>query len=179
MDIYHFLYEHFSYTVLFFWSIFEGEIGLALAGMFSEKTLLTFKYVIAIAIIGALIGDTTIFLIGYLFKRRSKILLKAYEKRVKNIENWLHKYGSWVIIFERFIYGTHIPALLMLGTSEYSFIKFLLLDIIGVSIWALTFTSLGFYFGQQAIDTFLFIQNHLSIAIVLILFFFLIYKFRN
>ena len=179
MDIYNFLYEHFSYSILFVWSLFEGEIGLAIAGMLSEQQILLFKYVLIISILGAILGDTALFTTGYLFRHKSKTLLKTYEKRVTNIEKWLHKYGSWVIIFERFIYGTHIPALLMLGTSQYSFMKFLLLDIIGVSFWALTFTSLGFYFGQQAIDTLFFIQHHISIVILLILFFFLIYKIKN
>ena len=179
MDIYNFLYEHFSYSALFIWSLFEGEIGLALAGMLSKEKALLFEYVVAIAIIGALLGDITVFLTGYFFRRKSKVLLKTYEKKVKNIERWLRKYGSWVIIFERFIYGTHIPALLMLGTSQYSFLKFFFLDIIGVTLWALTFTTLGFYFGEKAIDTLFFIQHHLSIVMLLGLFFLLVYKLKN
>ncbi|MBA1432900.1 MAG: DedA family protein [Epsilonproteobacteria bacterium] len=179
MNLYNFLYEHFSYTVLFIWSFFEGEIGLSLAGMLSHEKVLLFEYVVAIAIVGALLGDITIFLIGYLFRHKSKKLLKTYEKKVQNIEKWLKKYGSFVIIFERFIYGTHIPVLLMLATSKYSFVKFFFLDIIGVSLWAITFTTLGFYFGEKAINILFFIQHHLSVVMMLTLFFFLIYKLKN
>ncbi|SFV66908.1 DedA family protein [hydrothermal vent metagenome] len=179
MNFYHFLYEHFSYTVLFIWSLFEGEIGLALAGMLSKEKVLLFEYVVAIAIIGALLGDITIFFIGYLFRCKSKKLLTTYENKVQNIEKWLKKYGSWVIIFERFIYGTHIPVLLMLATSKYNFLKFFLLDIIGVTLWALIFTTFGFYFGEKAINILFFIQHHLSVVIILAFFFFLIYKLKN
>jgi membrane protein DedA with SNARE-associated domain len=179
MDLYNFLYEHFSYTVLFIWSIFEGEIGLTLAGLFARKNLLNFQYVLIIAIIGATIGDTILFIFGYFSKKKAEHLLKKDGKRVKKIENWFKKYGSIIIIFERFIYGTHIPALLILGTSGYSFLKFLLLDIIGVILWAVTFTTLGFYFGQNAIDILVFIQHHLSVVIFLLFFFFILYSLKN
>jgi membrane protein DedA with SNARE-associated domain len=179
MDIYHFLYEHFSYTVLFFWSIFEGEIGLTIAGMLSSQKKLVFDYVLLISVIGAFIGDTTLFAIGYFSKRKTEKLLKKHKQKVKKIEIWFEKYGNWIIIFERFIYGTHIPALLILGSSQYKFIKFLLLDIIGVVLWAITFTTVGFLFGQNAIDILVFIQQHLSVIVFLLFFFFIIYQYKN
>jgi len=179
MDLYNFLYEHFSYTVLFIWSVFEGEIGLTLAGLFAHKGLLEFSYVVLISISGALIGDTILFLLGYFSKQKAEYLLKPYKHRVKKIERLFKKYGGLIIIFERFIYGTHIPALLILGGSGYSFMKFLILDLIGVSIWAVTFTTLGFYFGQSAIDILVFIQHHLSVVIFLFFFIFFIYSLKN
>ena len=179
MDIYNFLYEHFSYTILFIWSIFEGEIGLTIAGMLSSQKKLLFEYVLIIAVIGAFIGDVTLFGIGYFSKKKAEKLLENYEQKVKSIEKWFQKYGSWIIVFERFIYGTHIPALLVLGSSRYSFIKFLLLDIFGVILWAVTFTTLGFFFGQNAIDILVFIQHHLSVIVFLLFFFFIIYQYKK
>ena len=179
MDIYNFLYEHFSYTLLFIWSIFEGEIGLTIAGMLSNQGKLSFEYVLTIAVIGAFIGDATLFAIGYFSKNKAESLLQNYEEKVKSIEKWFQRYGSWIIIFERFIYGTHIPALLVLGNSQYNLIKFLLLDILGVILWALTFTTLGFMFGQSAIDILVFIQHHISVIVLLLFFFFIIYQYKK
>jgi len=179
MNIYNFLYEHFSYTILFIWSIFEGEIGLTIAGMLSEKGKFSFQYILLIAVLGALIGDISLFLIGYFFKKKTENILKNYKTKVKRIEHWFKTYGSWIIIFERFIYGTHIPALLVLGTSDYNFIKFLLLDIIGVILWAVTFTSIGYYFGQNAIDMLVFIQHHLSVIVFLLFFFFILCQYKK
>jgi len=179
MDIYNFLYEHFSYTLLFIWSIFEGEIGLTLAGMLSQEKRLLFQYVLVVAIIGAFIGDITLFSVGYFSKNKTETFLQNHKQKVQSIEKWFKKYGSWIIIFERFIYGTHIPALLILGSSRYNFIKFLFLDIIGVILWALTFTTIGFFFGQDAIDILVFIQHHLSVVIFLFFFFFIIYQYKK
>jgi len=171
MDIYNFLYTHFSYFVLFVWSVFEGEIGVTLGGVFAKNGKLIYEYVVLIAISGAMIGDMLVFSIGYLSKKRAEKLLKNYD--VKRIENWIKRYGSFLIIFERFVYGTHIPVLLMLGISKFNFFKFLLFDIIGVSLWAFTFSSIGYYFGENAIDILVFIQNHL-LAII----FFVVIKIK-
>jgi membrane protein DedA with SNARE-associated domain len=163
-----FLLNHFSYTVLFLWSILEGEIGLSLAGYLSKDGNFDFVTVISIAISGAVIGDTFLFLAGKLFKAKAVLFLQRYEKHLQRVEKWFRRNVVWLILFERFIYGTHIPALLLIGMSGYSFIKFLLLDIIGVTIWAFTFTSLGYYFGENVINIIVLLQRHLSVLFLVI-----------
>ncbi|AKF24983.1 membrane protein [Sulfurovum lithotrophicum] len=174
-----FFIAHFSYGILFIWSILEGEIGLTLAGYMVKVGKFDLPQVLLLTIGGALIGDTAVFLTGRLFKTKTEILLKNYEEKMQRIESWFLHYGSWIVIFERFVYGTHIPALLMLGVSGFSFWKFLLLDIIGVVLWAVTFTTLGYYFGHTVIDLLTFVQRHLTIALLVILFFYIIYLLQK
>ncbi len=176
MGLYDFIIAHFSYGVLFVWSIFEGEIGLTIAGFLSKQNDLYFPYVLAIAISGAVIGDTLLYLTGRFSKSRAEIWLKRYETRLRRIEGWFKRYGGWVIVFERFIYGTHIPSLLLIGMSRFGFWRFLMLDIIGIVMWAVTFTWLGYTFGQTVIDIMVVVQRHLSILILVGLFFFIIYQ---
>lgn len=144
-----FLALHFSYGVLFVWSLLEGEIGLALAGFLSKKEQLDFLTVITIAFSGAIISDVTLYFIGKHHKPLAHKLLKNHARSLRNVERWLHRYGSWVIVFDRFMYGTHIPAMLMIGISRYPFGKFILLEIFGVAMWSITFTSLGYLFGEK------------------------------
>jgi membrane protein DedA with SNARE-associated domain len=174
-----YLIGHFSYKILFIWSLLEGEIGLALAGFMVKQGNFQIEYVIPIAISGAFLGDLSLFLAGRIFKTRMEALLQNHRKKVTKIEEWFRLYGSWIIIFERFIYGTHIPALLTLGVSGYSFVKFLLLDIIGVILWAITFSALGYLFGQAVIDILTLIQRHLTIVLLAALFFYLIYLLQK
>lgn len=169
--------QHFSYGLLFVWSILEGEIGLAFAGYMSQEGRLYFPYVLGIAISGAILGDTMLFTIGYLSKSKTETLLLSYRSRLDRVEKWFQRYGGWVIVFERFIYGTHIPALLIIGMSGVSFLRFFLLDIIGVVLWAVTFTTLGFFFGQTIIDIIALIQRHLTVVLLAGIFFFVIYQF--
>ena len=174
-----YLIQHFSYKILFVWSLLEGEIGLSLAGYMVKQGQFHPVNVLSIAISGALLGDLTLFLIGRLFKKKTESLLHNYQKKIDRIENWFRYYGGWIVIFERFIYGTHIPALLVLGASGFSFLKFLLLDIIGVVLWAVTFTTLGYLFGQTVIDILTLVQRHLTIILLAVLFFYLIYLLQK
>ena len=176
MELYDFIIQHFSYGLLFVWSIFEGEIGLTIAGYLASQSDLYFPYVIAIAIVGAVIGDTALYLMGVFARPRAEVWLRRYEERMQRIERWFKRYGGWVIVFERFVYGTHIPSLLMIGMSGFGFARFLLLDLIGVVLWAITFTWLGFTFGQTVVDILAVVQRHLSIVILVGLFFFVIYQ---
>ncbi len=163
-----FLIEHFSYAILFIWSILEGEIGLSLGGFLSKDGGFVFYQVIAIAVSGALIGDISIFLIGRYSDNKVKVWLSKYQARLEIIKKWFKKNVILLILFERFIYGTHIPSLLFIGMSGYSFVKFLLLDIVGVTLWAFVFTSLGYYFGESVINIIMVLQRHLSLLFLIL-----------
>ena len=174
-----FLIEHFSYKILFFWSILEGEIGLALAGFMVQEGKFDFLTVLTLAVSGALIGDVTVFLLGRLFRKKAESLLASYAERLKRIESWFRRFGNRIVVFERFIYGTHIPALLMLGVSGFGFLRFLLLDILGVILWAVAFTSLGYFFGHTVIDLLALVQRHLTIILLVVLFFYFVYLLQR
>jgi membrane protein DedA with SNARE-associated domain len=174
-----FLLTHFSYYILFIWSLFEGEIGLSLAGYMSKEGKFDFFLVLCIAVSGALIGDMALFLIGKFSKNSTQKYLQRYENRLEIIEKWFKHNVVWLILFERFVYGTHIPSLLLIGHSGYSFIKFFLLDIIGVVLWALTFTLLGYYFGESVVTFMLLVQRHLSLLLLLLFFAILLFIQRK
>ena len=164
----HYLIEHFSYWILFVWSLFEGEVGLTLGGYLSKESDLIFSKVVLIAIIGAFISDITVFLIGKYSNAKVEKWLGNYKNRLQLIKSWFKKNVIWLILFERFIYGTHIPSLLFIGMSGYSFWKFLIFDIIGIIMWAFTFTTLGYYFGEKVIDVIMLLQQHLSIVFIML-----------
>jgi membrane protein DedA with SNARE-associated domain len=174
-----FLTEHFSYGLLFVWSLLEGEIGLALAGFLSQKGGLDFMTVVAIAFCGAIISDTALYLIGKRYKRLTYRLLKHHTRILRKIGVWLHRYGGWVIVFDRFIYGTHIPAMLFLGISRYPFKKFILLEIIGVGLWSVTFTSLGYLFGEKVFTLIQLVQKNLLLLFVFAVLVLIVYKNRS
>jgi len=168
---------HYGYTALFIWSIFEGEIGLILTGwLISRGEVFTFEHAVIVAISGALLGDFIVYTIGRLFGKKARKWLKVrYGKKYLSIEKWFKKWGAWVVVLERFVYGTHVPALLTVGMSGFGFFKFLFFDIIGVVLWAFTFVTIGYYFGQEAINIILFIQKNIILFLFLV-FLVLLYK---
>jgi membrane protein DedA with SNARE-associated domain len=51
----------------------------------------------------------------------------------------------------------------------YSYIKFFIYEIIGTFLWAVTFTSIGYFFGNKAIEFMIVIQKDLVGFLFLIL----------
>ena len=163
----------YGYSALFLWSILEGEIGLMLSGwLASEGAVFSYGGTIAVAIAGATIGDFSLYLLGRLFSRNiGKWLQSHYRDKEREVERWVEKWGALVVVFERFIYGTHIPALLTVGMMRFGLAKFIVFDIIGIALWAFTFVTIGYYFGHSAIHFILLAQK--NILFLLFLFFLL------
>ncbi len=177
--MYDFFAEHLSYQILFIWSILEGEIGLTLGGLLSKEGILHFEYVVAIATAGAFIGDLSVFLIGRLFSKKVDIWFASKKEQIDSVRDAFAKYGSWLIFFERYLYGAHIPTLLIIGSSKYSFLKFLVLDIIAVFIWALTFVTLGYTFDKEFISLLNLISKYMSAFVILVVFLFVLKKIKG
>lgn len=169
-----------GYAALFVWSVLEGEIGLMLAGwLASEHKVFTYSDAVMVAMAGAAIGDLLVFMAGRLFEKRALAWLDAHPAKKATALEWLKKWGPFVIVFERFVYGTHIPVLLTIGMSGYSFLKFLFFDLLGIVLWAFTFVSIGFYFGHSAIDVILFAQKNIFVVLFFIALFALILFSQN
>ena len=174
--LYDFFAQHLNYPILFIWSILEGEIGLTLGGLLSKEGVLHFEYVVAIATAGAFIGDLSVFLIGRLFSKKVDIWFASKREQIDSVRDAFERYGSWLIFFERYLYGAHIPTLLIIGSSSYSFLKFLVLDIIAVFIWAITFVTLGYTFDKEFITLLNLISKYLTAFVILVIFIFVLRK---
>ena len=158
--------EHYGYLALFLWSVTEGEIGLMLTGwLVSIHKVFTFEHAFLVAVAGAFLGDNAVFLFGRLFEKRAIAWLERKPGRKERAMGWLKRWGALVIVFERFVYGTHIPALLTIGMSGYSYWKFLFYDVLGILLWAATFLSVGYFFGQSAINLILLVQKNLLVVL--------------
>ena len=171
-----FVLVKYGYLALFIWSILEGEIGLMLTGWLASRGgVFTFEGAFAVAVAGAFIGDNAVFLFGRLFERRAMAWLERSSWKKERVLTWFQRWGSLLIVFERFIYGTHIPALLTVGMSGYPYLKFLFFDIVGIILWAAVFLSIGYHFGQQAVNLVLFIQKNFVLVLFILGIFSLIY----
>ncbi len=170
----------YGYLALFIWSVLEGEIGLMLTGWLASRgEVFTFEGAFAVAVAGAFLGDNAVFLFGRLFERRAMEWLERSSWKKERVLAWFQRWGSALIVFERFIYGTHIPALLTIGMSGYSYWKFLLYDILGIILWAAAFLSIGYHFGQKAVELILFAQKNLVLVLFLLGIFFLLFLARQ
>ncbi len=173
-------FDHWGYVVIFFAAVLEatplfglfvpGMVIVVAGGFMVKLGILDIGDAIAVAALGAIFGD----LIGYfLGKKYGVSFLERYGKyfffRRKQFEKtkvlMSHHTGKSLII-GRFNSLTRSFAPFIAGSTDTSFNRFLLFNIIGGVTWAVTFILIGLVFGQSYEVAARYIGEFVTIAIV-------------
>lgn len=106
--------------------VFAGEVSLHNAAIYTTLAIL--------------VGDSIIFYAGHRYGHRvfqtkfaSRFLT---EKRLKQVNDAFHKYGSRVVFIARFMAGVRMPVFLMAGVLRMSYRRFIFFDGIAAIISA-------------------------------------------
>jgi membrane protein DedA with SNARE-associated domain len=132
------------------WTFIEGETCVIVAGFLSHQGYFS-PYLLAVAAFsGTFAGDQVWF---YLGRRHSNLKIvqkvtefQSFAKVIRLIEAHPIKF----ILSFRFIYGIRNIAPVALGLSRVSALKYFILNGIAAIIWAITFTIVGYMFGEAA-----------------------------
>ena len=130
-----------------------GETALITAAAFAATGDLSPIGVAIAAIIGTMVGGTG----GYWLGRwRGKSLLARYghwlwlnERRVERAESYFRRHGMKTVFFGRYIVLLRIIGSLLAGVMRMPFLRFSLVNLAGGTTWAVTFTILGYLFGEN------------------------------
>lgn len=142
--------ELHGYWVLFVGTFLEGEAILIMAGFLAFQGYLGIVGVIATAFVGSFLGDQFYF---YLGRWKGKWLLKAFSaiaKKFRKALKLIEKYGSFVAFISRYTYGFRILLPIILGMTNLSATRFLLLNLLSALSWAVVFSLAGYLFGKSA-----------------------------
>lgn len=142
--------ENYGYFFLFFWTFLEGEAGLILAGYYAFEGTLALPGVMATALAGSFLGDQFYFYLGRWKGRRIMGMFASMERKLQRALVLMEKYGSFVAFISRYTYGLRIVLPIILGMTNLSKKKFLILNLISASIWAIVFSLAGYLFGKSA-----------------------------
>lgn len=131
-----------------------GDSMLFAAGAIAGVGDMNVFLLMVLLIIAAVLGDFVNFEIGKRFGRKlfanpdSKIFKQSY---LQKTEDYYAKYGGRTIIIARFvpIVRTFAPFVGGMGQMPYS--QFVRYNIIGAVVWVVSFTMLGYFFGQLPI----------------------------
>ncbi len=104
-------------------------------------------------LIGAILGDSVMYLIGYHFGRRilkANRLCAAYltAEREQKVEMLLSRHGAKVLFVARFLVGLRGPIYITAGILKMPFRKFLLADLVCATVVVSLFFGLSYYYGQ-------------------------------
>jgi membrane protein DedA with SNARE-associated domain len=140
----------YGYIFLFLYSLGGGFVALMAAGVLSYAGKMDLTTSIAVAFVANAIGDTLLFymaryqkadIMGYMHKHRRKL---AYSHLL------MKKYGSWIIVFQKFVYGIKTLIPLAIGLTRYNFTKFNILNVIAAAVWAIV-VGVGSYMAGDAL----------------------------
>ncbi len=133
---------------MFVGSVLEGETMLVLAGFAANRGYLSLSAVLAVASLGATLGDQIFFFAG---RRYGGALLRRFpglQRRAETVNLLLRRYHGLVIIGVRFLYGMRIAGPVVIGMSRLPAWRFVLFNAIGAVLWALLVGGAGYLFGQ-------------------------------
>jgi membrane protein DedA with SNARE-associated domain len=137
----------YGYLAVFLGTLLEGETVLLAAGFAVHRGLLDWPLVLAVAFVGATMGDQLAFLLGRWKGAALIARFPALGRRAPRVHALLDRYHVVFILAVRFLYGLRIAGPVILGTSNLPLVRFALLNMIGAAIWAVLVASAGYYFG--------------------------------
>lgn len=146
-----------------------GETVLIAAAVFAGLGKLNILTVILIAIAASIIGDNVGFALGRygghpLLERYGKYIFLT-QRRIAKSEAFYARNGTKIVLVARFIDGLRQANGIIAGVTEMKWQVFLTCNIIGASVWVVTWSVVG-YLGASHVTTFLRYQLYLSLVLI-------------
>ena len=128
-------------------SLLEGETVVLLAGYAAHRGYLDFAAVVAVAALGAVIGDQAWFVLGRrqgtrLIERRPRL-----DGKVRRALALIERHSVKILLAMRFAWGLRIALPIAVGMSRIPWQRFLLLNLLSALLWAPLVAGTGYVFG--------------------------------
>lgn len=153
----------FAETGLVAFPFLPGDSLLFIAGAFSAKGSLDLIILNVTLIASAVVGNTVNYFIGrYLGRRFNVREFRWLDKHaLDKTHAFYEKHGGKTIILARFLPIVRTFAPFVAGISEMTFTKFQLFNVVGASLWVISLTVAGYFFGNLP-----FIRDNLNVIVL-------------
>jgi len=141
----------YGYIGLFLYSLGGGFVALVGAGVLSYLGKMDLATSIAVAFTANVLGDI---LLVYLARYQKSMMMEGLKKHRRKLalsHIYMKKYGSWIILIQKFVYGIKTLIPIAIGLTKYDFKKFIILNIGSSVIWALAVGLGSFYSGSALV----------------------------
>lgn len=142
------LVSRYGLWAVFFGSLLEGETVLVLAGFGAHRGYLDFFAVVAVAWLGAVLGDQFYFWLG---RRHGQAALARWPRRAaatRRALGLIERHPVKMIVAMRFAWGLRTALPIAIGMSGVSWLRFLLLNLASAALWAPAVAGAGWLFGE-------------------------------
>jgi membrane protein DedA with SNARE-associated domain len=148
------LIDTYGYWAVLIGTFFEGETVLLLGGFAASQGYLVLRWVIVVAFLGTLFADQLFFLLGRRYSQPILARRPSWKSRSEKAQKLLERFRTPLILAFRFMYGIRTVTPFAIGMTNVPTGEFILLNIIGASVWALIVGTGGYLFGS-ALETLL------------------------
>jgi membrane-associated protein len=141
-----------------------GDSLLFAAGTFAALGSLNIWLLIGLMIVAAVVGDAVNYTIGHYLGERAYNIKWVKKEYIEKTHAFFEKHGGKAIFLARFvpIVRTFAPFVAGIGKMTYGY--FATYNIVGGVTWVLTFTLLGYFFGNLE-----FVQKNFELVIIAII----------
>ena len=143
------LLQAYGYWALLVGTFLEGETIVIIAGFLAQQGYFSPALIALCAFVGSSTSDQLMFALG---RWKGLAILQRFprlENKVRKTSHLLARYETALILGFRFIYGVRNVTPILMGISGVHYLKFVVLNLIGAAVWAVSFTAAGFFFGEM------------------------------
>jgi membrane-associated protein len=141
-----------------------GDSLLFAAGTFAALGSLNVWFLIGLLFVAAVLGDAVNYSIGHYLGERAYSIKWIKKEHLEKTHAFFEKHGGKAIFLARFvpIVRTFAPFVAGIGKMTYGY--FATYNIVGGATWVVTFTLLGYFFGNIP-----FVRKNFELVIVAII----------
>jgi membrane protein DedA with SNARE-associated domain len=160
------LIANFGYLAIFIGTFLEGETVLALGGVAAAYGYLSFPGVVAVAVLGAFLGDQCCFYLGRRYGHRVVARFPSLAAKAPRVQELVKRWDAPVVIVLRFLYGLRIAGPMVIGSCGISPWRLAFFNFVGTLLWAPLVASIG-YLAGQAFEAWVGRLRHVQIALLM------------
>ena len=144
-----YLFQEYGYLIIFTGTFFEGETTLVLGGLLSHQGHLSFWIVIATAVSASYVGHVFFYFMGKTASPWVLLRFPKFQLKIQQAESLIRRHETTSLFITQYVFGFRLASALAFGILGMKIYKFLVLQLISCTIWAILFTTLGFLVGDS------------------------------
>lgn len=137
-----------AYALLFAYSLGGGMVAILAAALLCASGALDIYLCVIIASVANFLGDEGLYYFAKFNRKQALPYFAKYRRKLALAQILFRRYGAWIILFKKYIYGLKTLVPIAIGFSKFNDIKFCVINAICAIIWALSLGLIGFFAGD-------------------------------
>ncbi|MFA7494756.1 MAG: DedA family protein [Acidithiobacillus sp.] len=147
-------------------TLLEGEAVVIIAGALAHAGVLDLSLVIVVSWLGSTLNDQLLYQLGYHYGDRILNILPRFLRRhIVQAEALIRRFGDWVTLLFRFVYGTRTITPILLGVHHYPPKRYLWMNPVAAAVWAAAIAGMGYVLGAS-LQTLLSRVQHVQVVLL-------------